>query len=72
MRFGQKLKEGEEQGPETPKAPVPAQRADEDQKVNFVEREVTLSLLNNKINLLTNILMKICEAENISLKDLEQ
>jgi len=45
---------------------APAQIA-EPQNVQIIEREVTLSLLNDKLNYITGLLHKIAEAAEIDL-----
>lgn len=57
----------EEEG-EIPRAKkVPQETRGEDPQVQIVEREITLGLLNDKINYLTGILIKIAEASEIEL-----
>lgn len=49
-----------QESPELPPLPTPSE--EKSQNVQVVEREVTLSLLNDKINYLTNVVHKIAEA----------
>jgi len=53
----EQLKKEEQATPEKPEA----QAAQPEQAVQYVEREVTLSLLNQKINILTELVVSLHE-----------
>lgn len=56
-------KEEAQEEPAAPAPPVPINN----ENVQFVEREVNLSLLNDKLNYLTGLVHKIAEAAEIDL-----
>lgn len=63
------IKQEEPQAP-TPEAPkAPAEAEAPKVPTQFVEREINLSLINDKLNYVTGLLHKIAEAAEIDLKD---
>jgi hypothetical protein len=50
--------------------PEPAQPAAQEPQGLIIEREITLSLINDKLNYLSNVVNKIAEAAEIDLKAL--
>lgn len=55
-----------EEVPELPEAPEVPQAAPEE-PARYIEREITLSLINDKLNYVTELLHKIAEAAEIDL-----
>jgi len=53
--------------PELPPTPAPPKEGNKD--VQVVEREITIGLLNDKLNYLTGIVHKIAEACECDLSD---
>jgi Mg2+/Co2+ transporter CorB len=56
-----KEKEQEQESPEIPKI-------EDNRDVQIIEREINLNLLNDKLNYITGLVLKLCEAAEIETK----